>query len=363
MEVIIAITIIILVFIVITLMMYNISIHKKITSFNNINDKINALKVLQNFMDTIGEYSSVDEKIKKINEIIIEKYEYLKYSTIVVFDGAEYTIKATNVDDKHWDTLRNLPREEIFKDSIATATPKYVTVDNPNEQLPYQRMEFGRAKSAMFFPLYIDNVFIGFWLIESGTPHAFDKVDTAIIEVIRDNIISILKAVQYQNTVENIVRKDQFTGLKSAEYLYGEGKSFIDQYTVSTVCMFKIINIEQINAIKRELGNDVITEISELIKENISKAYLFVRYMGPKFVIVFSGINPDDVENFVQEIKGRIEEMEFEYEVEGKEAVISPRLNFVITTYYKGTAMDGVTKKLEEYLDTTNKKESDINYI
>lgn len=347
--------------------MYNISIHKKIASFNNINDKINSLKVLQNFMDTIGEYSSVDEKIKRINEIIIEKYDYLKYSTIVVFNGAEYIVKATNVDEKHWDTLKSLPNEEIFKDSIATATPKYVTVENQNEQLPYQKMEFGRAKSAMFFPLYIDNVFIGFWLIESGVPHAFDKVDTAVIEVIRDNIVSILKAVQYQNTVENTVRKDEFTGLKSAEYLYGAGKSFVDQYTISTVCMFKIINIQEINAIKRELGNEVITEISDLIKENISKAYIFVRYMGPKFAIVFSGVNPDDVTNFIEDIKSQIEEMEFDYETisnkKKKQEVISPKMNFVLTTYYKGTAMDGVTKKLEEYLDTANKTESDINYI
>lgn len=367
MEAIIVITIIILVFIVITLMMYNISIHKKIASFNNINDKINALRVLQNFMDTIGEYTSVDEKIKKINEIIIEKFEYLKYSTIVVFGGAEYTVKATNVDEKHWDTLRRLANEEIFKDSIATATPKYVTVDNPNEQLPYQKMEFGRAKSAMFFPLYIDNVFIGYWLIESGTPHAFDKVDTAVIEVIRDNIVTILKTVQYQNTVENIVRQDQFTGLKSAEYLYGEGKSFIDQYTISSVCMFKITNIEEINRISRELGNDVIIEISDLIKENISKAYIFVRYMGPKFAIVFSGVKPDDVANFIEDMKNQIEDLEFDYEVttgkKKKVISISPKLNFVITTYYKGTAMDGVTKKLEQYLDTAESKESDINYI
>ena len=58
-------------------------------------------------MNTIREYSTVDEKIKKINDILIEKYE-IKYSTIVVFDGAEYIIKASNVDKKHWDTLKAL---------------------------------------------------------------------------------------------------------------------------------------------------------------------------------------------------------------------------------------------------------------
>ena len=53
---------------------------------------------------------SVDEKIVKINDILIEQYS-IKYSTIVVFDGTEYVVKASNVDKKHWDTLRNLQND------------------------------------------------------------------------------------------------------------------------------------------------------------------------------------------------------------------------------------------------------------
>ncbi len=68
-------------------------------------------------------------------------------------------------------------------------------------------MEFGRAKSAIFFPLYIDNVYIGYWIIESGTPHDFDNVDTTVLEVIKDNIVSVLKTVEHQKTLESIVRK------------------------------------------------------------------------------------------------------------------------------------------------------------
>ena len=41
----------------------------------------------------------------------------------------------------------------------------------------------------------------------------------------------------------------------------------------------------------------------------------------------------------------------------------SPKLNFVLTTYYKGTALENVTKKLEEYLDNADKNENDINNI
>ncbi len=373
----------ILVAIIIALLIYNITIHQKIQQFNNLNRQANNLRVLQDFLSTIGECSSVDEKIQKINDILIEKYE-IKYSTIVVFNGAEYQVKASNVEPKHWNTLSKLQDVPIFKDSIATATPKYVTVNNDNERLPYQEMEFGRAKSAIFFPIYIDNVYIGYWIIESGVPHDFDNIDTTIFEVVKENIVSVLKTVVHQKTLEAIVRKDLFTGLYSEEYLYGEGKKIIDKYTTSAVCMFRITNLEAINDnYSRKLGNQVIIDVSKFIENNISNDYLFIRYMGPKFVIVFSGVDIESVTTFVTDMKKAAEDLEIslpldknieEIEIEAVDRkkknkkveepqIVKAKLNFVLTTYYKGTGMEEVLKKLEQYIDNADKSENDITVI
>ena len=354
--------VIILIVAVFGLILYNLNIHKKIQTYKNINQKINNLSVVQDFMSAIGETSTVDDKIKKINNILIEKYE-IKYSTIVVFDGAEYKIKASNVDKRHWDALSSLHEVDMFKDSIAQAAPKYVTVNNDQERLPYQKMEFGRAKSAIFFPLYIDNVYIGYWIIESGTPHDFDNVDTTVLEVIKDNIVSVLKTVTHQKTLETIVRTDLFSGLYSEEYLYGEGRKIIDQYTTSTICMFKITNLEEINhKCSRELGNEVIEKISSYIKNNISDQYVFVRYMGPKFVIAFSGVEINGVAEYVNDLKEKIENTKIELE-ENEKIAAFPRLNFTISTYYKGTGLEEILKKQEEYLDNCDIEESDITNI
>lgn len=374
--------VIVLVVVIVVLILYNMSIHKKIETFNNINQRITNLNVLQDFMNTIGECSTVEEKIEKINQILIEKYE-IKYSTIVVFDGAEYVVKASNVDKKHWDSLKKLHEVAMFKDSISTATPKYVTVNDENERLPYQQMEFGRAKSAIFFPLYIDNVYIGYWILESGKPHDFDNVDTTIFEVVKDNIVTVLKTVVHQKTLETIVRKDTFSGLYSEEYLYGEGKKKIDKYTISTICMFKITNLPTINEqYSRELGNKVISTVAEYIKGNISENYIFVRYMGPKFVIVFSGVESESVAEFLNELKVNVEKLQIslqkpdsnveeEYIHENNQKrkntnnteSVNPKLNFVISSYYKGTGLEEVAKKLEQYLDNANENESEINNI
>ena len=359
--------IIVLVIIIVLLMVYNWSINKKINNFNNLNQKVTNLNILQDFMDTISKTSSVEEKITQINNIIVERYQ-IKYSTIVVYDGTKYIVKASNVDPKHWDALSDLQSEETFKESIQTSIPKYVTVENENERLPYQKMEFARAKCAMFFPLYIDNVYIGYWLLEGSAPHEFDSIDTTILEVIRNNIVAILRTVENQRIIESIVRDDKYSSLKTAEYLYTEGKRIIDQYTTSAVCMLKIINLEKINQdISRKTGDEVITQVCNTIRANLSSEYIFVRYMGPKFAIVFSGIEKKAVADFMQQIKEQVEKLEIEpvdVEFEDAEDVLAkPKINVIISTYYKGTALEGVLKKEEEYLDNANQNENKISEL
>ena len=237
-------------------------------------------------------------------------------------------------------------------------------------------MEFGRAKSAMFFPLYIDNVYIGYWIIESGKMHAFDRVDTTILEVVKDNIISVFKIVSYQNVIENLTRKDLYSDLKTSEYLYEKGRNIIDSYTTSTVCMFKIINLEETNSkVNRDTGNQMIIDICDYIKDRLTDEYLFVRYMGPKFAIVFSGIEIEGVVEFLNDLKKEVENLSIEDVIVTEEnekldekkkkkvKMTKPKLNFAITTYYKGTALEKTLKELEEYLDTADSLESDINNI
>ena len=209
-------------------------------------------------------------------------------------------------------------------------------------------------------------------------------MDTTVLEVIKDNIVSVLKTVVHQKTLESLVRKDLYSGLYSGEYLYNEGKKLIDQYTISTISMFRITNLEEINqTFSRELGNKVITEISEYVKANISEDYIFVRYMGPKFVIAFSGVETDGVADFLNDLKDSVEKMQIsldddedieEIEIEDtknkkktkkqkEKQVAVPKLNFVLSSYYKGTGLEEVLKKLEEYIDNADKSESDITSI
>ena len=106
--------------------------------------------------------------------------------------------------------------------------------------------------------------------------------------------------------------------------------------------------------------------------------------MGPKFVIVFSGVDIESVITFITDVKNEAEKIEIslpqndnvdEVEIEQidrktkkkkkKETpqVVKAKLNFVLTTYYKGTGMEEVLKKLEQYVDNADKNENDITFI
>ena len=84
--------------------------------------------------------------------------------------------------------------------------------------------------------------------------------------------------------------------------------------------------------------------------------------MGPKFVIVFSGVELNGVVEFVNDLKEKIENTEIKLE-ENEKISAYPRLNFTLSTYYKGTGLEEILKKQEEYLDNCNSEESDITNI
>ena len=67
----------------------------------------------------------------------------------------------------------------------------------------------------------------------------------------------------------------------------------------------------------------------------------------------------------MKSVKERIENIKVPpaEDYNGEYTEVSPKLNIALARYYKGTALVGVTKKLEEYLDTADPLENNINYL
>lgn len=365
------ILLILVIFVILCIMLvllYKCSIMSgNLKKLKNTNQKVSSLNILQDFMEIIGNGSiDTDEKMKSINQKLIEKYE-IKYSTIVLFNGMKYNVEASNVSDKHWKEFENLHNQDIFLESINNATPKYITIDQ-GEKLPYMKMEFDRAKSAIFYPIYVDNIYMGYWLIEGGKPHEFDNIDTTILNVVKDNLTSAIKVVNRQRTMENMYRQDSCTGIYTYEYLYGKARKTIDKYPTSIVSLIKITNLRQIeDKTSRKTAEITEKSITEYIKGCLSPEYIFVKYNENTFVIVFSGSDVEGVSKFLENIKDTIAQLRIKIvgslraEINGQ--TIAPKTNMVLMTYYKETALEEVINNLVKYLEEADAGESDITCL
>ena len=103
--------------------------------------------------------------------------------------------------------------------------------------------------------------------------------------------------------------------------------------------------------------------------------------MGPKFVVAFCGVDTDSAIDFISELKESTESLKIslkepintETDISAEQKIskskrknkkdieVSPLLNFVISTYYKGTGIEEVLKKLEKYVEENN--DANLNEI
>ena len=361
------IVVIVLTGITLILLMNYTRAKQNLKKLKNTSQKVASLNVLQDFIDIVANNTiDTDEKMNKVNSIMIEKFD-IKYSTIVLFDGVSFNVETSNVGEKHYKMFEQLHEQEIFEDSIKNATPKYVTVDQ-SEKLPYLDMEFDRAKSAIFFPIYADNIYMGYWLIEGSTPHEFDNIDTTTLDVVKNNLVSTVRIIKKQRVIDNLWRVDKVTGLNTYEYLYGAARKTIDKYPTSIVSLIKIINLKQIEEkTSRKTAELALEAITDYLKECISPEYILVRYDADKLALVFSGSDLEGVSKFLVNLKASVEQLRVKItdsiRVNINGQVVLPKINIAVKSYYKETALEMIFKNLEAYLEETDSGESDITFL
>ena len=344
---------------IVILTIYNITLGKKLSIYVTMNQKILNLNLVQEFMQVLSEDIDSDKKIKRLNELIIEKYQ-VRYSSIIVFNGTEYEIKATNIIDANVGELTKLHLEKEFNESVSTSEIKYLTSPVKGAALGYPTAAFRGIKEAMFLPLYIDNIYIGYWILEDDRVNALKGLDKELVDVIKNNIVSALKATEYQSIIENLDNIDQSTGLRSKGYLFGDGKIILNKFPISTICMLVLKNIDAINEKNgRKIGDYVFKEITNKINSRLGENVVFVRFTGPKFVIAFPGNQISDVNSILNEI---LKDVNSKVILEDN-AEVSIKVNIAVTTYYKGTRLYGVIRKLEKYVDLTTGKSNQVNII
>ena len=302
MPIIIMIIIAIEVTIIIFLLGYNVHTNRNLEQAKKSKKSFSRILALRDIMNISASSKSSKEKMEELNKVLIEKMD-IDYSTIVYYNGLEYITKVTNISDIEIPNMEKdilyIQNLNIFKEAIDKREFKYITVDKQEEELPYLENRKNIIKSVIFYPMTSKGKYIGYWLIESKKVKAFENVDIQILENLKQAIRNTIEVLSYEEAIETMVRDDKFSELKTMEYLQTEGKILLEQYNKPQIVMFRIDNLEEVNEeFSRNAGNVLITEVTKKIHSITRGDNIFVRYMGPKFIIIL-----DDKKNIEDNIK------------------------------------------------------------
>lgn len=280
--------------IILVLLIYNIFVSKRVKVLKSGKENLKKLYTLKEILEVTKKSDNVNSKLNEINNILIKNLE-LTNSHIVVFTGINYDIKASNIQEENKKDLFNVIKTEVFQNSILENKEQYITVENENTSLPYT--ENRDIKACIFYPLYKNEGFLGYWLIESNNIKGLDFLDKEILTNIKESILNVVHTLFYQKATETFVEKDNISNLNSKEYLLTKGRERLEKTNAeSTVLMFNVLNINEINNnYSREIGNSLINKIGELLNTNYSN-YIFARYLGPKFVVILDNMSLENTD-------------------------------------------------------------------
>lgn len=303
-------------------------------------------KTIQDMYNIMGDTLSSEDKIKKLNKVLLKAFKP-KYSSIVLYDGNNYNMKATNVEEHFRDSISNVATENIFSQYVNKNISKYI-VALTDSTLSYKSALERNIKSVIFSPIYFNNMFLGFWFIEDTKEHAFDGISNEDLERFKHNLSLFVENIQVQNTIEIAESTDKQTGYYNNLYLYSDARAKIIAHDTSSISLICLKNIPEINEkYSRNLSNTLIVKVANSIKEIVSKESILVRYSGLMLLVITPGSNAQVTQPIMERVLSKIKS-EAEYIDDEKVTVDS---QILIRTLKKQNNVEEEIQKMISYID------------
>lgn len=296
---------------------------------------------IQKMFDILGANIDTQKKINRLNNVIISAFKP-KYSSIVLYDGKNYVMKSTNVEECYVDVIKNVYEESIFSNCINKDTSKYV-ISKVNNIVSYKSALERGIKSVMFSPIYYDDVYLGFWIIEDDKGNAFDNILENDLKKFKYNLGLFIENIQMQSTIEIADNTDMLTGFYNKVYLYSNSREILTRSETNSITLIELKNIPEINEkFGRSIGNTLILKMCSAIKDIVSKEAILVRYTGLRFLIITPNSNAQIAQPIIERVLQVIKNIS-EY-VEDVEISLESRI--LIHTLYKQNNIEREVQKM-----------------
>ena len=327
--------------------------NNKIKYYQIVSKNLSAMRVIQSMFEILGANISGNNKIEEINKIILDTYKP-RYSSIVIFDGENYNVKATNIDEEYIDAISKIANENEFKTNILKNISKYITT-SAEKTLIYKSAIERNIKSCMFTPIYHGTTYIGFWILEDDIINAFDSMSKSELAKLKNNMGVFLENTLYQNIIETAENTDKQTGFYNNLYLYSKARNKIVEFDNTSMTILEFSNLSSINNdYGRSLGNELLEKAVMIIKELTGSSTICIRYSGARILVIVPNSTAQSVHSSMERMLSRIKNEAIK-DVDGK--YIALEVKMLIKTIKKQNNIEKEVQNLVAY--TENMKETD----
>lgn len=338
--------IIFLVVVIIGLAIYALLLMKKNNYYKVAMGNIAAMAIMQRMFELMSANIPASKKVEELNNIIIEAFGS-DYSTISLYDGKEYEVKATNVEKMYIPNIQALAETTDFKTNSTRNISKYL-VSAGGRNLSYTTAAERNIKSAMFSPIYYGDTFLGFWLLEDKAENAYDSISKEELAKLKDNAGVFIQSIISQDIIERAHNTDKQTGLYNNLYLYSVARKKTSVVDNSAIALMQFVNLPKLNEmLGREVGNRLIEKASKILIESMGSDVMLVRYSGSKFCVVAPGVSAETIhpllERYISNIKMQ-EEM-----IDDKKVTLD--ISIAMTTIKRQSNIEKEIGKLERYVE------------
>lgn len=344
------ISLVLLVIAVIVLSAVIIYKNTKIKYLKNVSEDAMAFSVVQKMFEIMGSNISANKKLKELNTVFCDIFK-AKYSTIVLFDGKNNLIKASNVPEEHACALGTVSSDNNFTYNVSRNVAKYVTVSH-EKTLTYNTASERGIKSAIFSPIYDGMNYVGFWLLEDRAKDAFENVSQQQLTILRKNLAVFLHGIKAQEKTEKSEDLNRQTGIYNMNYFYNKEVRKIEATNVTSFMLVSLQNLKEINLkYNKKTGDKYVVTSVEYLKNAFTSKVTLVRYSGTKILVIFKNMDTSKLSLVAEKLQARM----LNYGVNLPHGHTPIKTKIAISEYTKdGEDIDTIIKKMDTILEKTN---------
>lgn len=319
---------------------------KKYSTFYNCESTKKVDESIKRMLYVLGNNISSDKKIERMNNIIMDTFEP-KYSSIVLFDGTDNVLKVSNVEECYLDAIKNVSEEPIFAEYIAKDTSKYI-ISKITDIKSYKSALERDIKSVLFSPIYYEDVYLGFWIMEDDKPNSFDNILEEDLKNFKYNLGLFIENAKTQSALEIANVTDKQTGFNNNIYLYTEVPQLQLKNETCSITMIEFKNIEKINEkYGRNIGNTLIIKGCSIIKNISASTSIFIRYSGVRFIVITPGSNAQVAQPIFERVLKELKKCsEFDEDEE-----VKIETNILLHTLKRQTNVEKEVQKMLNYME------------